>query len=254
MTEISEYPQGTPCWMDLWTPDRQASMDFYGAVFGWTYSVGPADQHSFTQVLVKDKSIAGMLTPPGANEHTPMVWETYLSVDDIDTTMAAVTEHGGQDLTGVITVPGTGIRVAMAMDPTGGTFGAWQAPGHAGAALANEPGTQAWNELMTPDPAAARTFYHAVFGVQIGEQFPDFDYTTIDVNGRPVGGIGRAADGTPANWSVYFSVADADGVADLVRSNGGSVLVEPNDTPFGRMSVCVDPHGSTFNLMGPNLG
>jgi hypothetical protein len=252
MSEITEYPQGTPCWVDLWTPDRQTSMDFYGAVFGWTYRVGPAEQHSFTEVLVKDRTIAGMLTPPGADEHTPMVWTTYLSVDDVDATVAAVTEHGGQNLTGVITVPGTGIRIALATDPTGGLVGVWQAPGHAGAELANEPGTQAWNELMTPDPAAARTFYAAVFGVEIGEPFPRMDYTTIKVNGRDVGGIGESDDGAPAGWNVYFSVAETDGVAALVRSNGGSLLGEPKDTPYGRMAGCADPHGATFYLMGPN--
>ena len=32
MPEISAYAQGTPCWLDLWTPDRQQSMDFYAAV------------------------------------------------------------------------------------------------------------------------------------------------------------------------------------------------------------------------------
>lgn len=252
MSEISAYPQGTPCWMDLWTPDRQASMDFYRAVLGWTYRVEPEEQHSYTRVLVRDKPIAGILTPPGANEHTPMVWTTYLSVDDIDATRAAVTGHGGEDLTGVIDVPGADIRVLLATDPTGGMFGAWQAPGHAGAALANEPGTQIWNELMTPDPATARQFYAAVFGVEISEPFPDFDYTTFRVDGRDVGGIGRSGEGTPAAWSVYFAVANADGVAELVRSNGGSVLMEPEDTPYGRLVGCADPHGSTFHLMGQN--
>ncbi|HEX5118877.1 MAG TPA: VOC family protein [Pseudonocardiaceae bacterium] len=254
MSDAPVYPQGTPCWMDLWTPNRQASMDFYAGVFGWTYRVGPAEQHSYTEALIEGKTVAGIVTPPGANQNTPMVWTTYLSVDDVDAARAAITEHGGQDLTGVITVPGTGIRIVLGVDPTGGMVGAWQAPDHGGAELTNVPGTQIWNELMTPDPAAARQFYSAVFGVQISEPFPDFDYTTINVNGREVGGIGKSGDGAPAGWSVYFSVADTNAAADLVRSGGGSVLSEPADTPYGRMSACADPHGSTFNLMGPNLG
>jgi uncharacterized protein len=254
MTEIPEYPQGTPCWMDLWTPNRQASMDFYGAVFGWTYRVAPAEQHSYTEALLRDRTVAGIVTPPGAGEHTPMVWVTYLSVDDADAALAAVTAHGGQVLAGIIEVPGTGIRMILGTDPTGALFGAWQAPGHRGAELTNEPGTQIWNELMTPDPATARTFYGAVFGVEISDPFPDFDYTTIKVGGRDVGGIGRSDDGAPASWSGYFSVADTDAVAELVRSHGGSVLGDPNDTPYGRMALCADPHGSTFALMGPTTG
>ncbi|HEX3650898.1 MAG TPA: VOC family protein [Pseudonocardiaceae bacterium] len=253
MSEISEYQQGTPCWLDLWTPDREASMDFYAAVFGWSYRVGPPEQHSYTEALLTDRTVAGIVTPPGG-EHTPMVWVTYLSVDDADAAMAAVTEHGGQVLAGVIEVPGAGVRLVLGTDPTGGLFGAWQAPGHAGAQLANEPGTQVWNELMSPDPATARTFYHAVFGVEISDSFPDFDYTTIKVGGRDVGGIGKSNGAAPASWSCYFSVAETDAVAAVVRSNGGSVLGEPTDTPYGRMAVCFDPHGTTFCLMGPNIG
>lgn len=254
MSDAPVYPQGTPCWMELYTPDRQATMDFYAGVFGWTYRVGPDEQHGYTLAMLKDKTVAGIMTPPGADQNTPMVWTTYLSVDDVDVARAAVTEHGGQDLTGVISVPGTGIRIMVGMDPTGGMFGAWQAPDHGGAELTNEPGAQIWNELMTPDPETARQFYRAVFGVGIDEPFPDFDYTTISVGGRPVGGIGKARDDTPPGWSVYFSVADTDAAADLVRSGGGSVLSAPVDTPYGRMSVCADPQGSTFCLMGPNTG
>ncbi|HKN98066.1 MAG TPA: VOC family protein [Pseudonocardiaceae bacterium] len=253
MSEIAEYPQGTPCWMDLWTPNRQASMDFYAAVFGWSYRVGPEERHSYTEALLTDKTVAGIVTPPG-DERTPMVWVTYLSTDDAAATRTAITEHGGQALGGVIEVPGSGVRIVLGTDPTGGLFGAFEAPGHRGAELANEPGTQIWNELMTPDPAAARAFYGAVFGVAIGDPFPDFDYTTIKVGGRDVGGIGKAGDGVPASWHGYFAVADTDGVADLVRSNGGSLLGEPVNTPYGRMAGCVDPHGSTFYLMGPNTG
>ncbi|HEX5401372.1 MAG TPA: VOC family protein, partial [Pseudonocardiaceae bacterium] len=234
MTEISEYPQGTPCWLDLWTPNRQASMDFYAGVFGWEYQVGPPEQHHYTTAVLKGRTVAGLISPPGGGDN-PMVWVTYLAVDDLDAALATIAEQGGQSLTGAIDVPG-GIRITLAMDPTGGMFGAWQSPDHSGAQLANEPGTLIWSELMTPDPATARTFYAAVFGLGISAPMSeDFDYTTIQVDGRDVGGIGKADNGMPASWGTYFSVASTDESAAAVRAAGGSVLSEPVDTPYGRM-------------------
>src|SRR5215469_2698974 len=95
MVEIAEYQPGTPCWVELWTADRPASMDFYASVFGWDYQVAPEDQHFFTVAQLKSKAVAGMLTPPG-NPDAPMVWVTYLAVTDLEATLAAVPEHGGQ--------------------------------------------------------------------------------------------------------------------------------------------------------------
>jgi predicted enzyme related to lactoylglutathione lyase len=253
MSEISEYQQGTPCWVELFTQDRPASMEFYGAVFGWDYRVAPPEQHSYTEALLKGSTVAGLITPPG-NPDAPAAWVTYLATDDLAAALSAVQANGGQSLTGSIDVPGEeGIRVALCLDPAGGMFGAWEAKDRRGAQLANEPGTQIWNELMTGDPATARSFYAAVFGLEIsGPVAEGFDYTTIRTGGRDVGGIGPAADGAAARWDTYFAVADTDASADVVRASGGVVVNGPADSPYGRMATCKDPQGAVFNLMGEN--
>lgn len=251
MPEISEYRQGVPCWLDLWTPDRERSMEFYGSVFGWEYRVGPAEQHFFTEALVGGRRVAGLVTPPGA---TDMVWVTYLAADDLDAVLDKLVAHDGRSLTGAMAVPGTDTRIALAVDPTGALFGIMAAAG-GGAQVANEPGAPIWNELMTPEPARAREFYGAVFGLEFSDPVAEgFDYTTIRAGGRDVGGIGPADEGQPAVWRGYFATADTDATAERVRSAGGSVLREPTDTPYGRMAVCADPHGSVFQLMSTQAG
>ncbi len=35
MPERTSYEPGTPCWIDLATPDQDAAAEFYGALFGW---------------------------------------------------------------------------------------------------------------------------------------------------------------------------------------------------------------------------
>ena len=41
MTEISSYEPGTPSWVDLGTPDLEASVSFYESLFGWSIPEGP---------------------------------------------------------------------------------------------------------------------------------------------------------------------------------------------------------------------
>lgn len=253
MSEISAYQPGTPCWLDLWTPDRPAAMDFYARVFGWEYRVGAEEQHFYTTAQVRGLDAAGIVTPPG-NPDAPAMWFVYLSTGDLDAAATAIKEHGGQVNAGPITVPGPGdMRFVLATDPTGAMFGAWQARGGVGADVANEPGAFIWNDLRTQDPETARKFYAAVFGLEISEPMSDgVDYTTIRSGGRDVGGIGgvgKAGEGRTAGWETYFAVTDTDATVDVVRAAGGVVVGEPRDSPYGRIAVCADPQGAVFSVM-----
>jgi predicted enzyme related to lactoylglutathione lyase len=244
MPEASAYARGVPCWIDVSCTDINAAKEFYAALFGWEYFVGPAETGHYTQALVNGKSVAGLMP---LTSDQPVAWTTYLKADDADLAHKAIAEHGGQPMTEVIDVMGEG-RMIIAADPTGGVFGVWEPGRHIGARLVNEPGTWVWNELSTPNAARAREFYAAVFDLEIGDPLPDFDYTTIKADGRDVGGIFTVPDAQP-DWRVYFAVADTDATTALADSSGATVLTQPKDTPFGRMAVIQDPQGATFALL-----
>jgi hypothetical protein len=241
---MSEYRPGVPCWVDLATSDRAAALDFYGAVFGWDFDE-PTEQDAYTQARLRGKAVAGIFVPgrPGI----PVTWTTYLATEDADITAKAVTEHGGQILSGPMDVAES-VRVLVASDPTGAVFGAWQ--GTSGAELVNEPSAPYWNELLTNDAPAARDFYAEIFGVHVSAPISeDFDYTTIQVDGHDVGGIGAYGDDTPPHWRVYFGVADTDATAAAVRAAGGRVDSSPADTPYGRMATFTDPQSGSFAVL-----
>jgi predicted enzyme related to lactoylglutathione lyase len=94
------------------------------------------------------------------------------------------------------------------------------------------------------------SFYEQVLGVttttaDMGES----KYTMFQVGGKEVGGtMPPQMAGVPNHWHVYFAVADADATAAKIKQLGGSVLVEPFDTPIGKMAVVTDPQGATFSL------
>ncbi len=253
-TRDTPWPQGTPCWVDLMTTDREAAWEFYKSVFGWEIVDTGADMGNYSLATVAGRNVAGLGGMPPGDSNPPPTWTTYLASDDIDKTARAVTANGGQFLVEPMDVPGAG-KMAIAMDPTGAAFGLWQAGGHTGASLVNEPGGFVWNECMTRDPERARAFYGAVFGYTYSAMPGADDYSTIDGAGpgNTIGGMGALdasmPEHAPPHWMTYFQVADADDTVARVTAGGGVVRMGPSDTPVGRMAVLRDPQGAVFSIM-----
>jgi predicted enzyme related to lactoylglutathione lyase len=248
-TRTSPWPAGVPCWADLATPDVGAAKAFYAAVLGWDYQDTGDEYRGYVLAQRDGHATAGIGPLP---EGAPNAWTLYMASDDADATAAAVTANGG-----VVVVPPADVgdvgRMAIAADPTGAAFGVWQPGQHIGAGLVNEPGGITWEDLRSPDPDTARAFYSAVFGydTQALDGAPG-DYTTFTLAGgeAPLGGIGgmMGADGMPAHWLIYFSVASTDDAVAAAEAGGGTVIAPAFDTPFGRMAGVADPLGATFWL------
>lgn len=248
----SPWPAGMPCWADLATPDVVAAKSFYADVLGWAYE-DTEDQYGGYALATARGAAAAGIGPLQEGSHT--AWTLYLATDDADSTAAAVTEHGGTVLLPPGDVGPLG-RFFVAADPTGAVFGAWQAGTHIGAGIVNEPGGLTWDDLRSPDPESARTFYRAVFGHRT-EALPAAgpEYTTFHLRNQkaPLGGMGGmfGAPG-PAHWVVYFGVADVATTVAAARRGGGSVLVEELETPFGRMAGLSDPAGAALWVVEPD--
>ncbi len=258
MSEKASYEPGTPCWVDLGSPDLEASVDFYAALFGWDVpeSENAEQTGGYRQAMKGGKPVAGMM--PLMQEGQPVVWSSYISVEDADATTVKVKESGGTVMVEPMDVMDLG-RMAVFVDPTGAVVGIWQPGTFVGAEIVNEPGALAWNELNTRDPEAAKAFYGAVFGWD----FQDDDmgemgtYTTLKLRGEMVGGMfDMGARGVPeqvpAHWQVYFAVEDTDAAVEQAQGAGGSVMVEPMEVPAGRFAILTDPHGASFAVIALN--
>lgn len=122
-------------------------------------------------------------------------------------------------------------------------------------------GTPTWIDLMTPNPEAARAFYHAVFGWEYDVAGPEYgNYATARIGERMAAGMGPQQPGTPsmpAAWTLYFATNDAG--ADVARAEklGAKVMVPAMAVgEFGSMAICVDPGGAPFGFWqaGQNVG
>jgi uncharacterized protein len=251
VTRDTPWPDGTPCWADLGTPDIRQAVSFYTAQFGWDIVPGGPETGGYARATLGARPVAGLgpnMSQPGA----PSAWAVHFASSDADATAARITGAGGQVVLGPLDVLDLG-RMLVAVDVTGAAFGVWQARGHIGAQVADVPGAFTWSEHMSADFEGAKAFYAAVFGYEYGDISTDtFSYATLLINGQQVvGGIGGYPPGgaDAAAWAVYFGTADTDKSVELAVSHGGRVVRPAADSPYGRMAVVADGQGAVFSLI-----
>lgn len=257
---MTSYEPGVPSWVDLGTPDLDAARAFYGKLFGWSSAgLGP-EAGGYDMFKRGEAHVAGV--GPLQGEGVPSAWTSYIATDDVDGAVKRVEEAGGAVFVPPMDVMEAG-RMAIAADPTGAVFGIWQPREFIGAELVNEAGTLCWNELMTRDVDAAKSFYAAVFGWGAHSSSADdsaagMDYTEFQIGERSIAGMMAMPDGMPAevpsNWLVYFAVDDCDASVAAADSAGGSVATPPMDIPsVGRFAVLNDPFGAVFAVITMNM-
>jgi len=254
MSERTSYAPGTPCWVDLATPDLEVAESFYRELFGWKIPELPnsAEMGGYRRAKLNGRDVAGAM--PLMQEVQPPAWSTYVSVDDADTIARAIQENGGTMVAEPMTVSTYG-RLAIFTDPEGAFFGIWEPLDFAGAELVNEPGAFSWNELETRDPERAKEFYGRVFGWEFQrEDAPGgMPYLVAYVGENRVAGVadisGRMPDEVPAHWMTYFVVETAEGAIEKAEAAGGSARFGPVDIPPGRFAMLTDPAGAAFAVI-----
>lgn len=256
-TRSDPWPDGTPCWVDLATPDVAAARDFYGAVMGWDFEDSGEEYGNYQVCRAGGHAAAGIgpVMAPGQ----PSAWTMYIASSSVDSAAKTVADAGGTVLAGPLDVPGQG-RMLVAIDTQGAAFGLWESQGHIGTEIVNEPGGLVWEEAAVPDPDAAREFYTKAFGYRYEPVEGADGYTTFhaaDSAGREgdttlggIGGLETRPAGTPPHWLCYFAVADADVAARSATEHGGSVPGDVQDSPYGRIATISDPAGATFAVIG----
>lgn len=108
-----------------------------------------------------------------------------------------------------------------------------------------------WFDISTPDAARARRFYQDMFGWAITAI--DDTYALVGSEGaQPTGGIGQADSGSPyTGLTVYFRVDDVGVALSRAQELGGTRIMEPTQTPMGRIAAFTDPDGNTVGVQSP---
>lgn len=248
-------PVGAPTWIDLATSDLERAKQFYGTVFGWTFEAAGPEYGGYVNAFSDGRPVAGLM----ANDpqwNSPDGWTTYLHTADIRATLTTAIAAGA--VTCVDPVEPMEVKdkgwMAMLADPTGAFFGLWQPIEHHGFEVFGEAGAPVYHQLTTNDYAKALDFYRQVFDWQIDpvSDSDEFRYSTANFDGQALLGIMDGAndlpDDGPSNWYFFLGSDDVDKTVALVKENGGSVIRDAEDTPYGRLAAVADPTGAGFNL------
>jgi predicted enzyme related to lactoylglutathione lyase len=120
MTNPPPLTPGSVGWFDLTVADPDGVRDFYAATVGWTpqpLSMGDYSDYLMT-VAATGAPVAGVCHARGQNAGLPPVWLVYITVADLDASLAACRAHGGEVIGGP-RAAGGGARYAVVRDPAG---------------------------------------------------------------------------------------------------------------------------------------
>jgi uncharacterized protein len=117
---------GTIAWHDLTVPEADRVRDFYEAVAGWRPE--PVDMGGYSDWLMSpaggDTPAAGVCHARGVNAGIPPVWLLYIAVADLEASLRACREGGGELVDGPRGA-GDG-RIAVIRDPAGAVCALYQ--------------------------------------------------------------------------------------------------------------------------------
>ncbi|GAA2209451.1 VOC family protein [Nonomuraea monospora] len=248
----THYLPGSPCWVDVSSPDPEASAAFYTGLFGWDLvSLGP-EHRNYRFCQLGGRTVAG-ISPEGPARGAP-AWLTYFQAPDADTMAKAIEQAGGSVLAAPYDIAGQG-RMALFADPAGASFAVWQPGATKGLGLVTDAGSLGWVELYTPDPVGIRAFYQSVFGWRI-EDLPmgDTSYPVISPaegdESSAAAGLAQLQAGDRPHWLPYFEVPDCDAAVAAAQRLGATTQTQATTTEgVGRMAFLADPFGARFAVI-----
>jgi uncharacterized protein len=111
--------------VEIGAGDTDRAQSFYSGVFGW--EIGPPMSPEMDYRMFQTGENEGGAIQPSDDRGN---FRVYLDTDDIDATLAKVSEHGGQ-ASDKMPVPGHG-WMAHCTDTEGNAFSLWQGDSSAG--------------------------------------------------------------------------------------------------------------------------
>ena len=109
---------GAFSWSELMTSDAAAAQAFYGPLFGWEFDTMDMGTGPYRVVKVGGEAVGGIMDKPPGMEAVPPVWGCYVTVSDVEATVARCTALGGTVCQPPFDIPNVG-RMAVLQDPQG---------------------------------------------------------------------------------------------------------------------------------------
>jgi predicted enzyme related to lactoylglutathione lyase len=152
MANRTQYQPGAFSWVDLTTPDQPAAKEFYTQLFGWEADDQPVGDDAVYSMMKLDGDDAAAITPQPEQQRdvgAPPMWNTYITVESADDSLARAQELGGTVHAPAFDVMDVG-RMGVVQDPQGAYFLVWEPRNHIGASVVNAPARCAGTSWPVP--------------------------------------------------------------------------------------------------------
>jgi len=246
------YTRGRFVWIDCMSLEPEKSQAFYGELFNWKVQemdMGPMGTY---RMLMAGETGVGGIMPLDPKHRAPSHWINYITVEDVDATVAKVKKLGGKELVSAMDFGNVG-RGAVVADPQGAVFAPFKA-GSDGEVPEKDPGIGefCWHEVMVDDVAKAKTFYGDVFGWTFEKMpQPEGEYWMAKRGDKMACGLMKKPANVPAppHWLSYVLVEDLDHSQKRATKLGAKALMGPQEVPnIGTFTVIQDPVGAVLCL------
>lgn len=109
------YTHGDFGWTQLTTTNTAEALKFYSALVGWEKKGEPVPDYN---IVGRGDEALGGITNMKEDDTVPG-WMPYITVDDLDATLAKAEELGGKIHMPPMPLPNDGGRIAIIIDPQG---------------------------------------------------------------------------------------------------------------------------------------
>jgi len=251
LSAAAPMEQGRFVWHDLMARDVTAAKRFYSELLGWRFEDTKRSNRPYALARVGSEPVAGIVDVSAIADAAPQ-WISFMSVDDVDKTVALVQSEGGKVLLEPRDVPSIA-RAAVIADPQGAPLGLAQLRRDVADPETPKPSHMFWQEYLARDAGQALAFYKRVAGYEsmvtdtrLGVEY----YVLRKSRGRA--GLFQLPPTTKdvePNWLPYVLVSDPAGLAAKVTALGGRVLVPAAaERRNGSLVVIADPGGAPLAL------
>jgi uncharacterized protein len=148
-------------WHDLMTKDVSAAKRFYGELLGWRFDDTRRGDRPYVLARAGQTPVAGIVDITAYANAGPQ-WIGYMSVADVDKTMAQVRSDGGRVLVEPRDFPNA--RAAVIADPQGAPLGVARVRRNLTDPADPAPSQFLWDQYLARDAATALDFYKRIAG------------------------------------------------------------------------------------------
>ena len=250
-TPTDTYHEGKFVWHDLLTDKVPEVKKFYGELFGWEFEGDVDPKANYTLITYQEKPIGGIVYTDLKKDLNESQWLSYLSVNDVDTAVKFIEDHGGTVHRKPWNLKDRG-RVAVVADAQEALFVLIHAYGGDPSDQEPEINVWLWNELFASDDEAALKFYEGLVGYTHESQTvrDTATYHLMNKGEKSRAGILlNPFEGVRPNWLPYVRVKDPAALVEKVESLGGEVVLAPReDIRKGSVALIIDPSGAAIAL------